>query len=144
MRIVVDTNVYISSLMRPESPPGVLLKRWAAGEFTLCISDCSLAEISRVLNYPRVRRYLKQTDSELKEFLGRLLLQATLFRKIPAISRTSVDPDDDHYLSLAIVAKADFLISGDKHLLELRHYGETWIVSPASMIAFLDAPSTPK
>lgn len=141
MRVVLDTNVYISALMNPESPPGLILRHWEEDKFTLCISEDSLAEISRVFRYPKVRRYLKQSAEVLGDFLAQLRTRATLFTNLPAIERASLDPNDDQFLALALAASADYLVSGDKHLLRLRHYKETWIVSPTAMLAFLSVPS---
>lgn len=136
MRIVLDTNVYISALMNPESPPGMILQLWEEEKVTLCTSESSIAEISRVLDYPKVRRYLRHSNESLGDFLVDLRTRATLLENIPAIRRTSVDPDDDQFLALAVAANADYLVSGDKHLLNLRHYKEIWIVSPSAMLSF--------
>lgn len=65
-RVVVDANVYLSALIRPQGPPGQILKR-LLGEraHTIIVSKAILEEVRRSLDYPKVRKKLDATDEEL-------------------------------------------------------------------------------
>ena len=56
MRVVLDTNVVVSGLMLPDSTPGRIVAAWAESEFDVVSSPEQLAEIARVLGYPKIRR----------------------------------------------------------------------------------------
>ena len=142
MIVVLDTNVIISSVLSTQGHPAEIIQRWERGELNIATSPPLLAEIERVLNYEHVRRYFKQPDEKVNSFVERL-------RK----SRVSVDPDfilnvveadhdDDRVLECAVAANADYIVSGDKHLLDLGEYEGIQILAPAGFIAVLNLEET--
>ena len=58
MRVILDANVFISGLLSKQGPPGQILDAWVAGQFSLFVSPPIVAEIQRVLAYPRIRERL--------------------------------------------------------------------------------------
>lgn len=116
-RVVCDVGVIISGLLSAEGPPGRLLDRWRDGVFDLIVSPLWLAELARVLERPKISRYLEPGDPE--ELLNAIRLQAELFDDPPTQSGLTPDPGDDYLVSLARAAGADFLVSGDAHLTGL-------------------------
>jgi len=91
---------------------------WVAGRMDLCFSEAVLDEYRRVLAYPRFG--LETTDIEYL-LAEEILPFGRLFA--PPVSRRGwieVDPDDDRFIDLALTAKADALVSGDRHLLDAR------------------------
>lgn len=120
MRVVFDTNVVLSGLMRPEGTPGRLISRWLAHDFVLVLSGPMLDELELALFYPRVRARIRSSDAELEAFLAML----QLITEQADISGTAVDvpsdPGDAKVLATLVAAKADWLVTGDRDLLALR------------------------
>ena len=116
-RVVCDVGVVISGLLSANGSPGRLLDRWCDGGFDLIVSPLWLAELARVLERPKISRYLEPGDAE--ELLNALRLQAEPADDPPAQPGVTPDPGDDYLASLARAAGADFLVSGDAHLTGL-------------------------
>ncbi len=113
-RVVCDVGVVISGLLSADGPPGRLLDRWRDGVFDLIVSPLSLAELARVLERPKISRYLEPGGAG--ELLAAIGLQAELVDDPPAQPGLTPDPGDDYVVSLARATGADFLVSGDSHL----------------------------
>ena len=132
MRVVLDTNVLLSGLMTPDAPPGMLLRAWVERRFTLVTSKVQLAELQRVLSYPKLRRRIP------KHVAGTLINRLRERAVFVEPTRTPVrllDEDDLLILGTAVAGKAELLVTGDKsHLLGLKKYGKTRIVSPAQAV----------
>ena len=111
LRIVIDTNVLIAALIRKNTPPYQLYKYWKEGVFELVTSQAQLAEIERVMAYPKLQRYFSQ--EEAKEMLMGLSIYGTFYVDLPHIT-ASPDPDDNLILATAIVGQANYIVSGDK------------------------------
>jgi len=116
-RVVCDVGVIISGLLSADGPPGRLLDRWRDGVFDLIVSPLWLAELARVLERPKISRYLEPGDAE--ELLAAIRLQAEFADDPPAQPALTPDPGDDYLVSLGRAAGADFLVSGDAHLTGL-------------------------
>jgi len=134
MRLVIDTNVLLSAFMSAASPPGQLLALWRSRRFELLISSEQLNEIARVTRYPRIRARL--TPALAGRLINRLRDLAILVDKLPKINR-SPDPDDNYLLALAEAGQADFLVTGDKSLRNLKRHKSTRIVTPATFVDVL-------
>jgi len=116
-RVVCDVGVIVSGLLSADGPPGRLLDRWRDGVFDLIVSSLWLAELARVLERPKISRYLEPGDAD--ELLAAIRLQAELADDPPAQPGLTPDPGDDYLVSLARATGADFLVSGDAHLTGL-------------------------
>jgi len=116
-RVVCDVGVIISGLLSADGPPGRLLDRWHDGVFDLIVSPLWLAELARVLERPKISRYLEPGDAE--DLLAAIRLQAELADDPPSQPGLTPDPGDDYLVSLARAAGADYLVSGDAHLTGL-------------------------
>jgi putative PIN family toxin of toxin-antitoxin system len=117
LRVVCDVGVVVSGLLSAAGPPGRILDRWRDGQFDLVVSPLWLDELVRVLGRPKLARYL--SPGEPQEVLGAIRLQADVVADPPAEPGLTPDPGDDYLVALARAAEADFLISGDAHLLTL-------------------------
>ena len=134
MRIVLDTNVLISALVSLGTAPAQILARCQAGELELLVSPDSLAELRRVLTYPRIRTRLRYTDAQVARVLT--YLQYVAVTVTPAVVDPVVpdDPDDDLFLALALAGEAQYLVSGDDHLLRLGQHRGITILKPAAFL----------
>ena len=136
MRIVLDTNVFVSALLSRHGPPANLFNRWNDDEYELVTSPEQIVELQRVLEYPRIAKYIA---SEQAATLLTLLEEAILVAvELPEID-LSPDPDDNVILATAIAGKAQLVVSGDKkHMLSIGDVQGIPIVAPAEAIKRLN------
>ena len=121
MRVLIDTNVFISYLLSPHTAGFVqtILQAWAEEKFTLLIPEALLDEILvTVTHKPNLAKRISPAD--LKAFLTTL---QELGEEIPRIESpiptVTRDPKDDYLLAYALVGGADYLVTGDEDLLVL-------------------------
>ena len=129
LRLVVDTNVFISSLL---SGPMMRLARIAFTDHTLLYSVEQLVELKEVMSRRKIRARIIKGNQE--ELITSLWVHAEL---VPVRSSVRIcrDPDDDHFLALSVDGLADILITGDKDLLVLKKFNKTRIITPGEFMA---------
>lgn len=125
MRVVLDTNVLPSALIRPESLPDRIYRAWEEGRFTLITLEWQLQELRRASRYPRLQKYLK--PHEAGTIVRGLRRGALVLNELPSVELAS-DPDDDPLLSTALAGAAEYLVTGDRGLLDLERVGHTRIL----------------
>lgn len=139
IRAVLDTSVFVSSLIVPAGVPAQVIAAWRANRFELVTSRRILAETRRTLDYPRIRRKYAFTDSEVNSFLALLELESVAAKWEPDVSDARIrDPDDDMILSCALAGSASFLVSSDEDLLAVGEYRGVRIVTPRQFLLLLD------
>lgn len=138
MRVVLDTNVFVSMLLRP-GDTFLSLIDFLDQQATVLYSTETVHELGTVLAQERFSKYTN--DDEITA-LVRWIFEAGEWISFTDQNDTytgnyasSRDPKDDKFLALAIVGKADYLVSGDKDLLVLGRIGETPILSPTAFLA---------
>jgi len=133
VRVVIDTNVFISSFFG--GIPKEIINLWKNGKLILCLSQNIVEEYIEVLN----RLGLK--DKKEIQKLTKLFAEGynSIFTaKIPRIKVVKDDQDDDKFLECAIALDSKIIISGDKHLKEIKKYIDIEIVSPRKFIDLYD------
>jgi uncharacterized protein len=128
-RVVLDTNVFVPGLLLPESITGKILKAWRGASFDLVLSEPLLEEIRRVLGYRKIRKRLRWDDQQIGRYTLLLRFFADVVDVTQAKESISTDPKDAPVLATFLVGKADYLVSGDDDLIELRDSYS--IVTPA-------------
>jgi uncharacterized protein len=134
IRAVLDANQYVSALLKPRSNPARVIELVHEGQMTLLVSPAILDEVRRVLTYPKLKKLHGRSSQEIDGFLGKLMKVALLTPGILSVSAVKDDPSDDIYLACAVEGKADFIVSGDHHLTELKVFQSIRIVSPAAFL----------
>ena len=138
MRAVLDANIFASALMRPQGPPGrvlALLLRERA--FELVLSPAIAEEVRRALQYSRVRKRIDATDEEMDIWLASLEIVAVPVEGSVEVKAVAADLEDDKYLAAAVEGMAEFVVSGDGHLLALGTYEGIRIVNARSFLEML-------
>ncbi len=132
MRLILDTNILLSALLSPLGAPARLLDAWESKTFTLVACDALIAELREVAGRPFFRAKLRASAAEL---LAAGVRDFSFFcRDLPS-GPVAPDPKDSYLLALAEASEAEFLVTGDKELLSLKHHKSTRIITPAAMIA---------
>ena len=127
-RWVLDTNVLLSALVFPAGRVAWLRDAWRTGIITPLASRDTTTELIRVLSYPK----FALTPDERRDLLGDYLAYAeAVVVSLPPVVPACLDPFDRAFLELAIVGRADALVTSDKDLLVLAHEFQVPIVAPA-------------
>lgn len=129
MKIVIDANLFASALIKPNSNPGKILKLVKENKVELILSPGIIKEIKRILLYPKIQKYHQKTPEEIDAFFQDIIMFAWMVEGHEPVDVIKDDPSDNKYLASAIEGEADFIISGDHHLLDLENYQEIAIVN---------------
>ena len=132
MRAVLDTNVLVSALIKGGKPRR-LLKTLLGPQHAVIVSEPIVEEFSRVSSDARILRYLDEAAASA--FLKALLSRAVFVRSLPEV-RVLNDPDDK-ILGTAKAGEADFIVTGDRHMLELHAFGGIRIITVAEALSLL-------
>lgn len=131
---VIDTNVLLSAFISPHAHaiPRQIWMAFLAKRFTLVISPLILEEFTEALKLPRIARLL--SDDSHRDAISFLESLAEISKDpLPPLSICR-DPKDDHILALALQAKADIIVSGDKDLLVLKTSHNIPILTPSQFL----------
>lgn len=130
LRVVLDTNVFVSSLLSTEGPPAQLLNAWREGRYILVTSPQIIAEIVEVLESPRISKKYLIRQEDVENLVDLLKTDAVLVPGQAAVKGSLPrDPRDEMFLACAIDANADCIVSGDRHLLDLQTYRDIPILT---------------
>lgn len=129
MKIVLDTNVFISGIFF-SGPPYQILKAWREGRMELLISDEIFSEYQRVgellsNNFPKV---------DLGPFLELLAINTDIVMPEKLQEPVCEDPDDDKFFACALSGESKIIISGDKHLLKVSEYKGIKVLRPREFV----------
>lgn len=123
-KVILDTNILISALGW-EGKPREIFNRIVKGKFELVTSPEQIAELSEAINYPR----LGFTEEQKLRFLALVLETASLVESKEKLDIIKEDPEDNRILECAISSDADYIVTGNKHLLKLKKFRETKIIT---------------
>lgn len=116
-RVVLDTNVVLSTLLFGGGPAARVRVAWMSGQFVPLASAATAQELMRVLAYPKFRLTTGEQQDLLADYLP--WVQVVRVPDSPPAAPPCRDPFDLPFLHLAIVGRAHALVSGDKDLLAL-------------------------
>ncbi|ABQ25343.1 putative toxin-antitoxin system toxin component, PIN family [Geotalea uraniireducens] len=137
VRVVLDANQFVSALLKPGSNPDAIMRLVREEKVILLLSETICDEILRVLTYPKIRNRLNRSDDYLADFVKKLRAVAVITPGTLPLDPIKADADDTKYLVCAIEGKADFIVSGDRHLKDLKSFQGIRIVDPATFLAVI-------
>jgi putative PIN family toxin of toxin-antitoxin system len=116
-KVVLDTNIIVRAVASPSGLASELLRRTISDGNLLCTSNFMLAELDRVLRYPRVRKIHGLSDTDIEDFV-RSIQQVALVVEVDAAKSVPVrrDKNDDPVIETALRTKANYLCSIDKDI----------------------------
>lgn len=132
IRVVLDSNVYISAFLFGGHPRSIL-EKIISGQIIGMVSAAILDEVQEVLQRPK----FGLTDATVMALISELQELCTVVMSTKAVRAIADDPDDNRILECAFAAEADVIVSGDAHVLELGQWRGISIRSPAAFIAEL-------
>jgi putative PIN family toxin of toxin-antitoxin system len=133
LKIILDTNILISFLITKEY--NKLDDKILSGKIILLFSKELLEEFITVIQRPKFQRFFSLEDVEI---LINFFLDNGMLIEIVSDLELCRDKKDNFLLNLAADGKADFLITGDKDLLELDPVGDTRIITISELLGIQD------
>lgn len=137
VRVVLDTNVLVAFLLTRGRTISAILDSWERGDFDLLTSPALIAEVRRTLGKPQLRQRIRPEAAQA--LLEAMAEDGILTPGDLQLHGVTPDPDDDAVVSCAVEGDADYIVSGDAHLLGLREYEGIRIVTPAAFVRVLAA-----
>lgn len=136
IRAVVDTNVLIRALIKPQGTVGPIVGRLRAGDFVLVYSEPLLDELAAKLVLPRIKTKYHLDDEAIQAFLALMALRGR--QVMPSRNvRICRDPDDDKVIEAALAGDAEYVVTGDEDLLVVVRFERVRIVRPHEFLALL-------
>lgn len=133
IKVVLDTNVLVSALISTRSNPSLLLD--AAGKsYLLFTSKEILDEFEDVIS----RDKFGFSDGKINTAIEAILSFSEIVNPKVRLNIIKADPDDNKILECAVACGASYIVSGDKHLLELKEYESIKIISPKIALDLLE------
>lgn len=134
MKVILDTNIYLSALIFPESKPALILHLAKRKEFSVFCSSFIISEIRRNL-----RLKFDLDDNVAEKIIDDILKYVKIITPQAKINLITAKHNDNLILDCAVAAGADFLVTGDKkHILPIKKIGKTEIISAANFIEKLN------
>jgi uncharacterized protein len=139
LRVVLDTNIFVSSLLVKSGVPAQVLDTWRGNHYVLVVSPPLIAELRSTLSYPRIRRKYGIMDGDVERLIGLLQHDAILVSGVVDVTgAVPDDPKDEMILACALEGRADLIVSGDKHLLDLGNYRGVSIITARHFMQLMD------
>lgn len=129
MKIIIDTNVFMSGIFW-SGPPAKILENWQNKKLELILSTEILDE------YIRVGKILsrKYSGIDIDEIIDILIKSSKIYNVSPLKTQVCRDPDDDKFIACAIATNVKIIVSGDQDLLELDGYQNIRVMKPRHFI----------
>ncbi len=118
-RVVFDCNTFLQALASPNGPAGRCVQLAIDGKVELFLSPTVFEELHDVASRPKVIAKLQLSPDRTQEFIDVIEVTATILAGFPEPFVYERDPDDAHYVNLAVAANANLIVSRDKDLLDL-------------------------
>jgi len=134
IKVVIDTNVLVSALLKPDSVPELVISLVLENQLILCLTEPIVAEYEEVLDRPKFK---KLDRHKVKSLISRLKDQARWVEPKTRLHVTKHDPEDNKFLECALAVGADFLITGNTKHFPPKRFKKTLIMSPAEFLSVI-------
>jgi uncharacterized protein len=122
VKAVIDTSVMVSVAFAKEGLAKELRDMIADNGFVLATSKEIMSELYRVLHYPHIVKRFEPSMDDIEEFIGMVMEKATITEGSYTIQKIEDDPSDDMFLGCAMEAEADYIVSRDPHLRNVKEF----------------------
>ncbi len=133
-KVVVDTNVFVSGLRIVNSKPARLIDYWRNGQIDIVVSEEIVEEYLDVLSRPRLKIALQ----DVREVVRYLYMRVEIVKPKRTFKVIIEDPSDNKFLECAVEGRAEYIISGGNHLLNLKEFEGVKIMSVADFLSLIE------
>ena len=137
IKVVLDANIFVSTVLKSRSKPARIFELAEERKVTLISSEDILSEVRAVLLYPKLQKLHSSTPNEIDQFVKRIARVSFIVPDKTEIHEIKNDPKDNKYLSAAVEGKADFIVSGDHHLKDLKIFRGIRILDPSAFLTLM-------
>lgn len=138
IRIVLDTNVLVSAHLTRNSKAERILSLAETGIIEIYLSPHIFRELEITLLSPKLTKIHKDTPKQVQHSIKLFKEFVKVSPGLIEVDGVRADPDDNKILACAIEARADFIISGDHHLTDLKEYKSIRIVNPDTFLKLIE------
>ncbi|MFH1897604.1 MAG: putative toxin-antitoxin system toxin component, PIN family [Candidatus Desantisbacteria bacterium] len=137
LKAVIDTNVFISGLISEKGKSASLIDNWRKGNFILIFSSQLIDELLEVANRPYIKEKYNIKEEQIEDLVKTIYRKAIRVKGLYEVVK-SEDPKDNMFLACALEGKADYLVSLDPHLINLKYYYGVQIVKVEQFLRLLE------
>ena len=134
MKIVVDTNVIVSALLRSGSNPALVVSLIARKEIKLCLSEDIFSEYQKVLARPKFKRI---DQKRVKKLLLQMKIEALWVEPQMSVDAIKDDPADNKFLECALQSGAEFIITGNTRHFPFSKFKGSLILTPREFLEYI-------
>jgi len=138
IKAVLDTNVLVSAIISPKGSPAKIISFWRQRKFILIVSQEILVELASVLGYKKILEKYHLDKKKIEKYLRLFKAFASIYKTREKVDILKEDPCDNKFLEVALASRADFIVSGDKHLLDLGKYQGVEILTAREFLKELE------
>lgn len=135
--MVLDTNIWVSAMVWGGSPASII-KAAEDNRIDIVVSEEIVREIGRTLAYPRLREVYECVNVKREELIEAVLRIAIIVEVKAEVDVIHEGSADNKFLECALDGNADYVVSGDEHLLRIKHYGRMQVISVRQFLKLLE------
>ncbi len=132
IKIVLDTNIFISSVFWEKGNPHKIIEKAIEGKINVFTSEEILEELKRVL-----KRDFDESEDFIQEQINLIKEYSEIIEIKERVDVVKEDPDDNKIIECALASNADYIVTGDNHLLKMQEYKNTKIINPQQLIEMI-------
>lgn len=136
---VFDTNIFIRLALGRSLYAQHIRQLWMTGHFVVASAESILGEVERALHYPAIQRDYSLSDADIENFMQLIRSVVILTDELYEVDTIKADASDNIFLACALESAADYLISEDGHIREIKYYRGTQIIGFDQLEALLSA-----
>ena len=134
IRAVIDTSVMVSVAFAKEGVAKRLRDLIADNAFVMVTSRAILRELYEVLHYPHIVKQFHASEDYINEFTGMVIEHALTTEGLYDIDGITEDPKDDMFIACALEGRADYIVSRDPHLRNIKHFQGIQIIDATTFV----------
>src|SRR5690242_5581938 len=132
MKVVLDANTFVSAYIIRKGTSGQIILHRAL--YTGVATEEILQEVNHSLHYERIRTKYQWSEQRVGTFLATIRKDFLILKAPPSVHIVKDDPDDDKYFACAKQAKAEYIISKDKHLTTIGEWKGVRVIQPRQFL----------
>jgi putative PIN family toxin of toxin-antitoxin system len=137
LKAVVDTNVIVSGTILSRGNPYEILEAWRRSQFILVLSPDIISEVESVLRRPKIFKKYRLTEALIVRLIDAFNVEAQVIHPGPIDPLPDIELADLKFLACADAGAADYLVTGDRALLNFKTYKAARIVFPRVFLTLL-------